>query len=73
MQSNEPFHLNQIRAFLDASEELGFAGLDRKEKCAWIEQTLVEPEYPRLKRAEKGWCCNVSGKCQDLAGRRSQG
>lgn len=62
MQSKERLSLNQIRRFLDASEELQFKGLDRKEKYDWIAQTLVEQEYASLGRAEKGLVLQYIGK-----------
>jgi len=46
--------LEQIRAFLDASEPVQFAGKSRKETYQWVEKTLRGQDYGRLSRAEKG-------------------
>jgi transposase InsO family protein len=46
--------LEQIRAFLEASEAVEFAGQSREETYQWIEQTLRAQDYGRLGRADKG-------------------
>ena len=46
--------LDQIRAFLEGSEELHFQAGHRRERYEWVERTLVEQEYGRLGREGKG-------------------
>jgi len=46
--------LEQIRAFLEASEPVEFAGQSREETYRWLEQTLRAQDYGRLGRADKG-------------------
>lgn len=46
--------LEQIRAFLAASEPVTFAGQSREETYQWVEHTLREQDYGRLARPEKG-------------------
>ena len=48
MESGERLSLEQIRAFLEASEELRFAAGNRAELYEWVQRTLVEQEYGRL-------------------------
>ena len=46
--------VEQVRGFLEGSEEVGFRGLTTKEKYYWIEEVLIRFRYLRLKRGEKG-------------------
>jgi len=46
--------LEQIRAFLEASDEVGFEGRDRKEVYGWVDQTLRQQDYQGLKRRARG-------------------
>ena len=46
--------LDQIRAFLDSSEPLGFAIADRRQAYAWIAETLKRFRCPTLGRPDKG-------------------
>ena len=46
--------LEQIQAFLEGSEGIGFAVPDRKHVCEWTRQVLVGQEYHRMKRQGKG-------------------
>ena len=46
--------MEQVRGFLEGSEEVGFRGLTAKEKYCWIEEVLIRFGYHRLKRDEKG-------------------
>jgi transposase InsO family protein len=46
--------LEQIRAFLEASAEVRFQAHDRRELYAWVNLTLRQQDYGRLKRAGKG-------------------
>lgn len=54
MQAGEKLSLEQIRAFLEASSEVGFEGRNREEVYSWVNQTLSRQEYPKLKRRQRG-------------------
>lgn len=54
MQDGERLSLEQIQAFLEASDELRFEASDRRELYEWVGRTLVEQEYAGLGRASKG-------------------
>ena len=55
MQAAEQLSLEQIRAFLEASEEVGFQGGKREEVYGWVNQTLRQQRYERLERKSRGW------------------
>ncbi|HBY64504.1 MAG TPA: integrase, partial [Solibacterales bacterium] len=46
--------LEQIRAFLEASDEVQFEGRDQKEVYEFVDQTLRRQDYGKLKREERG-------------------
>lgn len=54
MRDGERLSLEQIRVFLEGSDELRFEASDRAERYAWVGRTLVEQEYARLGREGKG-------------------
>ena len=54
MQAAERLSLEQIRAFLEASEEVGFQGRNREEMYAWVGDTLLQQRYHELKRRSRG-------------------
>lgn len=54
MQDGERLSLEQIRAFLEGSQELRFEASDRRERYDWVERTLVQQEYLCLERRERG-------------------
>lgn len=54
MQDGERLSLEQIRAFLEGTEELRFEASDRRELYEWVERTLVQQEYLCLGRRDKG-------------------
>jgi hypothetical protein len=54
VQDGERLGLEQIRAFLEGSQELQFEAQDRAELYQWVERTLVEQEYAGLARPDKG-------------------
>lgn len=54
MQAAEKLSLEQIRAFLAASDEVGFVGRDRAEVYGWVNQALCQQRYEELKRRERG-------------------
>jgi transposase InsO family protein len=54
VQSKERMSLEEIRAFLEASTELGFKGRKREEVYGWVNQTLRQQGYEGLKRRIRG-------------------
>ena len=59
MKEQKLLSLNEIRAFLEASEEIGFEGKHRKEIYAWVQQTLVEQQYHNQGRRPRA-CCTAT-------------
>jgi transposase InsO family protein len=54
MQAGEKMSLEQIRAFLEASDEVEFAGRNREEMYGWMNQMLRQLGYQKLKRCGRG-------------------
>ena len=54
MHNGERLSLEQIRAFLQATEEIRFQAADRGQLYKWISRTLCEQEYWKQKREVKG-------------------
>jgi transposase InsO family protein len=54
MENRETLNLEQIRAFLEGSAEVGFQAHDRREVYEWISQTLRQHNYGQLQREGKG-------------------
>ncbi len=54
METGQRLSLEQIRAFLEASDEVAFEGRNRQEVYGWVDQTLREQAYERLDRAGRG-------------------
>jgi len=54
MQSGEGLSLEQIRAFLQASEPVRFEGRNREEVYGWVNQALRHQDYERLDRGGRG-------------------
>jgi transposase InsO family protein len=54
MENGERLKLEQIRAFLAGSEELRFHAGNRRERYEFVGRTLVEQEYARLGKHNKG-------------------
>ena len=59
--------LEQIRAFLKASEEIGFEGRNRKEIYNWVRETMVWQQYHIQGKAEKGLLRSYVGKMTGLS------
>jgi transposase InsO family protein len=47
-------NLEQIQAFLDASDEVEFKALNKEEIYSWVNQTLQRLHYRKLKRSARG-------------------
>jgi hypothetical protein len=54
MEREGPVSLDQIRAFMAASQEIRFGGSNRKEICNWVRQTLTEQQYHVQGKVGKG-------------------
>lgn len=54
MQGGEKLSLEQIRALLEASQEVQFAGHSQKEIYEWVGSTLREHDYAHQGREAKG-------------------
>jgi transposase InsO family protein len=54
VQSEERLSLEQIRAFLEGSDAVGFKGPNREEVYSWVNQMLRQQGYEELKRSERG-------------------
>ena len=67
MKNGERLSLEQIQAFLEASEEFRFAASKRKEIYDWVAGTLVEHEYNGQRREAKGVLRQYIGKMTGLS------
>jgi transposase InsO family protein len=67
MKDSEKLSLEQIRAFLEASQEVQFQAGDRQERYAWVDQTLRQQDYGRLKREGKGLVRHYLAKMTGLS------
>jgi hypothetical protein len=54
LEANQELSLDEIRAFLDASEEIGFEGRNRQEVYGWVNQVLDQQGYGKLDRSGRG-------------------
>jgi len=54
MEDGEKLSLEQIRALLEASEEVCFQAQHRGEVYGWVNRTLVQHDYGGLRREGKG-------------------
>jgi transposase InsO family protein len=54
MDDGEKLSLEQIRAFLEASDEVRFQAQSREELYGWVDRTLRQQDYGHMKRAAKG-------------------
>ena len=54
MEDGEKLSPEQIRAFLEGSHEVRFQAQDRQELYDWVNRTLRQQDYGRLKRQAKG-------------------
>jgi hypothetical protein len=54
MEQKRPVSLEQIRAFMAASEEIRFEGRDRKQIYQWVREMVIEKQYHLQGKAEKG-------------------
>ena len=54
MQAAEGISLEDIQAFLEASDEVEFRARNKEELYGWVNQTLRHLHYAKLKRSERG-------------------
>jgi transposase InsO family protein len=54
MQVGERLSLEQIRAFVDASDEVAFKARNKGEMYDWVHQTLRDLHFRQLKRSGRG-------------------
>src|SRR5437763_5814635 len=59
--------LEQIRAFLQASDEIEFVGKNRNEIYLWMRQILIGQQYHTLGKEEKGLLRSYLGKMTGLS------
>jgi transposase InsO family protein len=62
MKGGERLSLEQIRAFIEASEEVGFQAAEAGELYEWTKRFLCEQEYMKLGREAKGLVRRYIGK-----------
>ena len=67
MQGAKGLSLDQIRAFLKASEEVHFQGRSREEVYQWVSETLHLQGYRRLGRTARGLVRRYVGKMTGLS------
>ena len=67
MKNGERLSLEQIQAFLKASEEFRFEARRRKEVYGWVTETLVEHAYSGQSRTAKGVLREYLGKMTGLS------
>jgi transposase InsO family protein len=67
MDDSATTSLEQIRAFLAASDEVQFSGQRREEVYAWTERTLVRHQYASLERKGKGLVRRYIGRMTGLS------
>lgn len=67
MQGGEKLSLEQIRALLEATEEIRFAGRSRGEMYGWVEATLNQHGYRKQGRKGKGLLRSYLGRMTGLS------
>jgi hypothetical protein len=67
MEEARPMSLEEIQAFLEASEEIRFEGRNRKEVYCWVKQTLSRQQYQNQGKAQKGLLRSYLAKMTGLS------
>lgn len=67
MENSEKLSLEQIRAFLEASQEVRFEATRREEVYGWVTRTLCHQEYWRQTRRAKGLLRQYIGRMTGLS------
>jgi hypothetical protein len=73
MQAGEALSLENIRALLEATEEIQFKGHQRGEVYEWIEQTLRQIRFRELKRSGRGLVRRYVSKMTGLSRAQTTG
>ncbi|HET9916464.1 MAG TPA: hypothetical protein VFQ89_05100 [Candidatus Binatia bacterium] len=66
MHNGKPLSLEQIREFLQASDEIHFKGKGRAEIYAWVARTLRQQRYSHHDRVAKGLLRQYLAKMLEL-------
>jgi hypothetical protein len=66
----ERLSLDQIEAFLNASQEIRFEGEHRQQTYGWVEQVLRQQQYDKQGRKARGLVRRYLQKMTGLAGPR---
>lgn len=67
MQAGERLSLEQMQAFLEASDGMGFEGRNREEVYGWVDETLRQIRLEGLKRSGRGIVRRYVGKMTGLS------
>jgi hypothetical protein len=67
VENTEQLSLEQIRAFLQASQEVRFQATERGEIYGWLTRTLCHQQYWKQKRAVKGLLRQYCGRMTGLS------
>jgi transposase InsO family protein len=67
VQTGQKVSLEQIRAFLEASDEVQFEAQDRQQVYDWVERTLREQGWRSLERSSRGLGRQYLGKMTGLS------
>src|SRR5690242_8244279 len=67
MEQAGPMNLEQMRAFMTASQEIRFEGRNRKEIYNWVSQTAMEQQYHVQGKAGKGLLRSYIAKTTGLS------
>lgn len=67
MENTERLSLEQIRAFLKASEEVQFEATNREEIYGWVTRILCHQQYWKQKRSAKGQLRQYIGRMTGLS------
>lgn len=67
MEDTEKMSLEQIRAMLEASEEVRFQAQNREQLYDWVNRMLRQQDYERLERDGKGLVRRFVGKMTGLS------
>ena len=67
MENTERLSLEQIRAFLKASEEVQFEATERAEIYGWVTRTLCHQQYWKQKREARGQLRQYMGRMTGLS------
>src|ERR1700722_9890130 len=67
MDDGEKQSLEQMRALVEASEEVRYHCQDRAELYEWVNRTLRQQDYGRLKRSGKGLMRHYIAKMTGLS------